>query len=160
VEGSQEGSEGGELVVLPNRRLCSNCEYGALSSSGVYCTFFREPILDEMVAIECGEYDPQPVVASVSLAKAGSRPAPETEPSNGRLTLDLTHLEHRIAGHLACSFSTLWGEVFDVKSADGLAAAVRWFAAEIWELVSEEEEATHGDEHADQASALPGAERP
>lgn len=132
------GEEGGALVVLPNRRLCSNCEFGALSTSGVYCTFFREPIMDETTATECGQFEAQPVLPAT---KAATRAAPEEESSNGRSTADLelgSGLEQLIDAHLERSYSTLWGEVFDVKSVDGRAEAVKWLAAEIRELLGEE----------------------
>jgi hypothetical protein len=130
VEGGKEGSE---VVAIPHRKLCSNCEHGALSTSGVYCTLFREPILDETVALECAEFDPQPETL------AYARPAPRPEVSNDRLTpaevLASSDLETLVRAHLERSYSTLWGEVFDVKSADGINEAVAWMASEIRELV-------------------------
>lgn len=131
VEG---GEEGGKVVAIPQRRLCSNCEHGALSTSGVYCTFFREPIIDETVAVDCGEFDPQPEAPVLPTPQFTGRLEPAPESSNDRLMIVPENLEELIDTHLEASYSTLWGEVFDVKSKDGRAEAVKWFAAEIREL--------------------------
>lgn len=49
-----------EIVQLPlKRRLCSDCEHGALSNQGVFCMEFNELIWDEAtVASECELFEP------------------------------------------------------------------------------------------------------
>lgn len=132
------GEEGGTLVEIPNRRLCSNCEHGALATSGVYCTYFREPIFDERAALECGEFDPQPEARAASRAASQAAELPSgPESSNGRSDVSALAgpaLEELAERHLERSFSTLWGQAFDVKSAAGRAEAARWLAAEVREM--------------------------
>jgi hypothetical protein len=42
---------------MPSDRVCSECIHAALDSSGVYCKFFGEQILNERVAEECGQFE-------------------------------------------------------------------------------------------------------
>lgn len=47
-------------VAVAVRRICSECEHGALSTGGVFCTLFREEVVTERVAEECEDYKPVP----------------------------------------------------------------------------------------------------
>lgn len=47
------------VVELPtDRRICSSCENGALSTSGVYCLVFKEQIWNEREAENCDAWQP------------------------------------------------------------------------------------------------------
>jgi hypothetical protein len=151
-------------------RLCSNCEHGYLGSGGVFCRFYREDIMDETIAMTCEEYDP--IQAYRTKAKLIGAPEPAAPPDvvvvNGRAgiitRLAGPELEQLCDRHLANQPSTLWGELFEVKSVDGRAQAAHWLAEEIREMaalaVEEANGAEPADEHAGKASSLPGAERP
>lgn len=41
----------------PEKLSCTNCYHMTMGSQGLYCTFFREWIIFDYVAEECGEYE-------------------------------------------------------------------------------------------------------
>lgn len=57
---------GAQIIRLPlKERLCTDCEYAALSTQGVFCMEFSEPIWDERgAAADCEMFDPIPIYKS------------------------------------------------------------------------------------------------
>lgn len=50
----------GVIVTLRvENRVCSNCQYGYLGPSGVYCRFYSIDIWQEKEAQDCEEFTPQ-----------------------------------------------------------------------------------------------------
>lgn len=119
--------------------LCSNCSYGFLGLTGVFCTMFNQPV-EEMVAAECPEFDPialPEVTVTVNGQKASST-VEELVPA----TWAESHSDHELSDDelvaacdrwLAASHVTLWGQHFEVIS-PGRAQAAQWLAAQIRSL--------------------------
>lgn len=45
------------VLELPDNFLCTNCLHHAEGPTGLYCTLFREELINNEIAVECGEFE-------------------------------------------------------------------------------------------------------
>ena len=122
---SQNGSE----TLVPGR-VCGDCTHAAFSEDGVHCRFFGEPIHNEKVAIECGEYSPSRA-ARQRLEEAVAPPALRVLKGGGErgpVPLDLVSRCEAYLDSLPCSN---WGRGYDITGANSRQRAAEWLAEQI-----------------------------
>lgn len=131
-----------EVISLrpEQRKLCSGCIHGYLGDGGVFCRFFREDIMDERIAEECGEYDAGPSAAGPQATSSNALPDRATQEEVADLELERVavsfaeDLEGLCERYVEAGRSTLWGQIFMVKgggSREELKDAGVWLASQI-----------------------------
>jgi len=138
--------------------LCSECKHGYLGSGGVLCDVFRELVLDETVAKDCGEFDSQGSRSAVAVVPAveangngsnGSHPTPSGREvglvirqwsavgGKGVTVLTGEQLVDAADRYLASRHCTIWGQSHNVIAPKDRREAAKWLARQIEALGQE-----------------------